>query len=586
MIRFEDLDFEIVRADGSVAENVEMVRSWKDGCCTFRLTNCSGEMVRLKEAVVFRGAMPYPASTRFYGEGFNMLSQYQGTLEHFELAGAYSDRLHYKLPSKKGFFTCYNLLLLFPEGKEILLAGFSSCRRFANEIRFSPDSFEFVVDCGGLELPPGESLDLEEFFFRYGSSREALLEDFAMRIRVHHPVPEYRERITGWCSWYCYGPGVTERNIEENMRVMKEKLPFLRFVQIDDGYQAHMGDWLIPHRNFPAGIRSLCRKIRENGFEPAIWASPFIAEKESELFRSHPEWFLTDEDGLPLPSSRYSFGGWRAAPWYMLDCTIPEVLDYIRTVFRTMRDEWQCRYFKLDGIMWGCMPFGRRRNPEVTSVEAYRAGMRAVMEGAGPDSVILGCNAPMWPSIGVCNAMRITGDINRSWPVFKTLARECFLRNWQNGRLWINDPDCLVLENLRVDVMGPDGVPASRLTSSITPNEFSFHKAHILASGGMILSGDVLAQLSESSLETIRRIMSCYGHTARFSDTTFRYGRMELPERTLHFFFNWDDTGSADYCLPKGIRPLTDFWTGESVAESFSISLPARSARVLSEPKA
>ena len=87
------------------------------------------------------------------------------------------------------------------------------------------------------------------------------------------------------------------------------------------------------------------------------------------------------------------------------------------------------------------MPFGRRRNPSGTSVEAYRAGMRAVMEGAGADSVILGCNAPMWPSIGVCNAMRITGDISRSWPVFKTQARECFLRNWQTGRLWINDPE-------------------------------------------------------------------------------------------------------------------------------------------------
>lgn len=585
MIRFEELESAVMLAGGSVAKNVELVRSWNGNCCSFSLKNRSGEAVFLKEVVVFRGGMPYPASTRFYGEGFNMLSQYQGTLDQFELAGAYSDLYHYKLPAKKGFFTCYNLLLLFPEGKEILIAGFSSCRRFSNEIRFNSRSFEFVIDCGGLELSADGTLELEEFFYQYGTSRETLLADFADRIAVHHPTPEYKDQITGWCSWYCYGPDVTERDIEENMKAMKEKLPFLRFVQIDDGYQAHMGDWLIPHRNFPAGIRSLCLKIRENGLEPAIWVSPFIAETESELFRSHPEWFLTDDDGLPLPSSRYSFGGWRAAPWYMLDCTIPEVLDYIRDVFRTMRREWQCRYFKLDGIMWGCMPFGRRRNPSVTSVEAYRAGMRAVMEGAGADSGILGCNAPMWPSIGVCNAMRITGDISRSWPVFKTLARECFLRNWQNGRLWINDPDCLVLENLRVDIMGPDGVPTSRQTSSISPNEFSFHKAHILASGGMILSSDKLAQLSESSLETIRRIMACYGHTARFSDTSFRYGRMELPDRTLHFFFNWDDTGSADFRLPETSRGLSDFWTGEAVADSFAIHLPARSARVLSESK-
>ena len=28
------------------------------------------------------------------------------------------------------------------------------------------------------------------------------------------------------------------------------------------------------------------------------------------------------------------------------------------------------------------------------------------------------------------------------------VAREILRRNWQHGRLWLNDPDCLVLENL------------------------------------------------------------------------------------------------------------------------------------------
>ena len=91
MIRFEELESAVVLAGGSVAKNVELVRSWNGNRCSFSLKNRSGEAVFLKEVVVFRGGMPYPASTRFYGEGFNMLSQYQGTLDQFELAGAYSD---------------------------------------------------------------------------------------------------------------------------------------------------------------------------------------------------------------------------------------------------------------------------------------------------------------------------------------------------------------------------------------------------------------------------------------------------------------------------------------------------------------
>lgn len=585
MIRFEELGCEVVRLDGSIAENVELIRSWNKGKCSLVLKNRSGKSVKLKEAVVFKGTMPYPASTRFYGEGFNMLSQYRGTLEHFELAGAYSDKYHYRLPQKDGFFTCYNLLLLFPSSSDILLAGFASCRRFTNAIRFNSRSFEFVIDCAGQELPAEGTLELEEFFHEYGPSREKLLEEFAEAISRNHPKLEYNGKITGWCSWYCYGPDVTEKDIEDNMRAMKEKLPALRFVQIDDGYQARMGDWLVPHRNFPAGIKTLCLKIKDAGLEPAIWVSPFIAEADSELFRTHPDWFLSDDDGRPLPSSRHTFGGWRAAPWYMLDCTRPEALEYIRHVFRTMRNEWQCRYFKLDGTMWGCMPFGCRRDPGKTPVEAYRAGMRALLEGAGEDAVILGCNAPMWPSIGTCSAMRISGDISRTWPVFKTLARECFLRNWQNGRLWVNDPDCLVLENLQVDTMGPDGVMASKLASTLSANEFSFHMAHILASGGMLLSSDKLTHLKPESAAVIARMLNCYGYTAQFDDIDFRYGKMELPDRTLHLFFNWDDTGSMDCLLPETNGTLTDFWSDEKIGERFAICLPARSARVLAERK-
>ena len=77
-------------------------------------------------------------------------------------------------------------------------------------------------------------------------------------------------------------------------------------------------------------------------------------------------------------------------------------------------------------------------------MEAYRRGMEAVIRGAGSDAVILGCNAPVWPSPGLVTAMRVSNDIGLPGQ-FSGTARESLSRNWQNGRLWVNDPDCVLL---------------------------------------------------------------------------------------------------------------------------------------------
>ncbi|GFZ78978.1 hypothetical protein GCM10008018_25660 [Paenibacillus marchantiophytorum] len=232
-------------------------------------------------------------------------------------------------------------------------------------------------------------------------------------------------------------------------------------------------------------MKALCQSIKQKGFEPAIWVAPFIAEKESSLFKNHPDWFIKNERGNPLSSDVVSFGGWRCSPWYMLDGTHPGAQDYLTHVFKTMRDEWGCRYFKLDANMWGALHGGTYYQLNTTRVEAYREGMKAMLLGAGADSFLLGCNAPMWPSLGIVHGMRTTDDTLRSWGNFKKVANECFWRNWQHNKLWVNDPDCLLLENNdRHKQITPDG-RLVKLKSVLTDDEFLFHATHILCSGGI-----------------------------------------------------------------------------------------------------
>src|SRR5260370_29013359 len=136
------------------------------------------------------------------------------------------------------------------------------------------------------------------------------------------------------------------------------------------------------------------------------------------------------------------------------------------------------------GVMWwGGMEGGRFHDPRATRIEAYRRGMQAVIRGAG-DSFLLGCNHPIWPSIGVIHGSRSSNDIKRTWDRIAMTARQNLSRNWQNGRLWWNDPDAVV--------------PAGGLTDA----ECQFHATAIYASGGLVLSGDDLKSTPLNSSHT------------------------------------------------------------------------------------
>eukprot|EP01052_Picozoa_sp_SAG31_P013004 SAG31_NODE_772_length_12197_cov_7.075963_13_plen_258_part_00 len=84
-------------------------------------------------------------------------------------------------------------------------------------------------------------------------------------------------------------------------------------VQLDDGYQQHIGDWLLvngikftsppderkpwspskpPKVSSSEGLRGVAQAIVSRGLLPGIWLAPFLGGSRSQLYRRHPEWFL------------------------------------------------------------------------------------------------------------------------------------------------------------------------------------------------------------------------------------------------------------------------------------------------------
>lgn len=551
-------------AAGTLPEGCAVDVRWQGERCSATLTNKGKQAVAVGEVVMLELPHGFPATTRIYGEGFTMLSQTGGTLGQPEDIGGYTDRKHYRIPEPGDALTVYNSLALTPPQGESLLLGFTSCRRFSGRFHVRAHSIQVTMDGEGRMLGAGESWTFEEFCRLRGTDVAVLWEELATRIQTHHPRLPWAAPPEGWCSWYCFGPRVTAQQVRDNLDWIARNAPFLRYVQIDDGYQPAMGDWLETGAAFGGDVRAVLKEIKNRGFEPAIWVAPFIAEKKSRLFEEHPEWFMQAADGTPLASDQVTFGGWRRGPWYALDATNPGARQHLTRVFRTMNRDWGCTYFKLDANFWGAMHGARLRDPKATRIEAYRMGMRAILEGAGP-SFILGCNHPMWPSLGLIHGSRSSGDISRNWGTIKKVSEENLRRAWQNGRLWWNDPDALVL------------------LGALPEEEFLFHVAATYATGGMLLSGDDLTAMPPSRLALLKKLRPT-GVAARF-DAGLRVGRMVLPGRELVFLLNWGDRTVAAQFAAAGSRRVRDYITGEKLGVKMGVvevrQLAAHSGRVL-----
>jgi alpha-galactosidase len=286
-----------------------------------------------------------------------------------------------------------------------------------------------------------------------------------------------RTAPTVWCSWYQYFGDVTEYDIVENLQaIVFHDLP-VTVVQVDDGWNAEVGDWLTLSGRFTS-LADLASRIRDTGRRAGIWLAPFIAGADSELVRDHPEWLLGD--------AGYN---WNQA-LYGLDLTHPGVRGYLRHVFEGLRDHGY-DYFKLDFLYGGALP-GDRYAAQ-TAVQAYRSGLNVIRDAVGPDSYLLACGAPMLPSIGRVDAMRISSDTydpsdrHDGTDVLRGQA-SIEARAWQHGRLWVNDPDCLIArpEFARRDAWA----------------------AVILRLGGLRSASDRISALDARGLEMTRKVLA------------------------------------------------------------------------------
>jgi alpha-galactosidase len=301
----------------------------------------------------------------------------------------------------------------------------------------------------------------------------------------------------GWCSWYQYFHDVSEADLLGNL-ARGADWPFELF-QLDDGFQRAIGDWLVTNEKFPSTIDRLAGAIAAEGRTPGVWLAPFLAAPDSQVARDHPAWMARHErDGRDTGPLR----AWWNPPWggghdgfmYGLDTTDPEVLEHLEQVARDLVDAG-FRYLKLD-FTFAPSRDGVWSDPTRTPAQRVRAGFEAIRRGAGDDTFLLGCGVPLANVVGIVDGNRIGQDVAPLWglteadeavkgylgvqPSTRSAYVNTVNRSFMHRRLWLNDPDCLMLRSEDTAL----AAPAARTW------------AHAVGlSGGMALVSDDLALL-------------------------------------------------------------------------------------------
>ncbi|HEV8505849.1 MAG TPA: alpha-galactosidase, partial [Chitinophagaceae bacterium] len=258
---------------------------------------------------------------------------------------------------------------------------------------------------------------------------------------------------------------------------------------------------------FPRGMKWLANKIKDHGFKPGIWISPYVISEPTEVFQKHPDWLLKKADG-----SLKRIGNWEegAEPpadeipkRYGLDITHPEAAKWLHDLIDTVANGWGYDMIKIDFVAWSILAPERYYDPTLSSAQVYRKGLEIIRKAAGDKCHILECG-PGATTVGLIDSMRLEADVNygfsdTAWETYflhpACSASAAAKRYYFHKRTWINDVDHVCLDLLN--------------------NQQSEAAATLIAlSGGNMMSGDRLTQFDRDKLDILKKIAPAFGEAA------------------------------------------------------------------------
>jgi alpha-galactosidase len=316
-------------------------------------------------------------------------------------------------------------------------------QRMENELKTSGRSLMAAV------ILPKPGADGEVPLWEIAGAWQNEIRNYESRARLPKKNLTMSLPVTGYTSWYNRFTEIDQPWLMSHIDSVDRKTSWKIF-QVDDGYQAKIGDWLQPGKGFPGGIAPVLAYAKERSLLPGVWLAPFVAIWDSELARNHPDWLARDE-GKEIVAGDFAHWGGK---FLVIDHENPDYQSYMTRVIEQFA-AMGVKFIKADFLYASAM---RPRNGKTRAELSAESHQWFYKLCASHDILFLSCGAPLSSAYGRCDFSRIGPDVSIDMefiPLLGTSSREkptvrgsimnAVTRAILNGKAFWNDPDVVIL---------------------------------------------------------------------------------------------------------------------------------------------
>lgn len=191
-------------------------------------------------------------------------------------------------------------------------------------------------------LCPGENIKSPEILVGFSSDGFT-----PMSHRLHHfardTMMSPQKKMVLYNSWEATEFHVT---CEQQIKLAEKAAEIgAELFVLDDGWFGQrngihngLGDWYVNHEKFPQGLDPLISAVNQLGMKFGLWFEPEMVNPLSDLYKSNPDWIYHFEQ-VASDTSRGQF---------VLNITLPEVKQYILSIFVNLLNNHSINYVKWD----------------------------------------------------------------------------------------------------------------------------------------------------------------------------------------------------------------------------------------------
>lgn len=444
--------------------------------------------------------------------------------------------------------------------------GFCTFNNAFGEIALNENGeFEIYSNLERRAIHGGDLIKTDDCFVYIKRNDVDILSKYGKSIAKANGVSQKTDLPTGWCSWYYYGPNISQEVILENANKAKSQNLAIKYIQIDDGWQKCYGDWT-ENDKFSGGMKNLADKIKELGYTPGIWFSPCLFSNDADVVKNHPEYFVHDDKG-EINSK------------LLIDYSVKGARQWLYDLAHKLSVHWGFRYLKIDLITFRLAHngYGKRK---FNALKNFRDAIKIIRSAVTPDTVLLTCTSPVGASAGIAECVRVSDDIFERYPSLRAVAKQVFRRYFVSE--YINlDPDCLMVRT--IDKHQDDAFRYCTRNEREIQTFINF----ISASGGAIMLSDKLTLLDDKDFDKIKTLFPINDKPAKPLDvfesdvpSILYYGKRNGFD--MYAIFNWSNVQDTFNIDLKGEKYVRTFYSKQtSKTDKYSLTLEPHASEII-----